>query len=393
MQYLSKLLSGLVFPLMVTNTIGIVHGRDLTDVIPSLYGGDGIALTANAGPARANAFRPDSMGRVSRFATMIASGFSFPLPTTQAGFTYEFDPVTNEFVKKPRSGGPLFAHRAETIGDNKFYFGAAFTYLQPVKFEGEELDDFDVTLKPNAGAPQGDRVFVNLDIEVQSAIFTLYGSYGITDTFEIGYVLPFFRNSVSVKSKATFIPDATVPGPVPALAESAVDSASESKVGIGDFHLRAKWHWWDSQYLQLATALEVRFPTGKEANLMGGRGVGMKPTMIASSEIPVGNGKLTPHLNVGYKFKSGKDRLVLAAGLEYGGSINQHNFTVIFDVLSEHSMDSKDGINDNPVDASLGLKWNLSDSSLVYANVIVPINKDVGLRPDAIPTIGYEIAF
>lgn len=397
MYYLSK-----VKP-MLASVLGMifwnlpVQGRDLTDVIPSLYGGDGITL-AGGSPMRASAFTADSLSGISGFATGIAANFTFPIPTTQAGFTYKFDPITNEFVKKSRSGGPIFSQRAETIGKNRLNFGFAFTYLEPTKFEGQDLDNLDIVLTPVEAAPQGDRIFVDLDVEVQSQIFTFYGTYGLTDRIEVGYVLPFFRNSVSAKAKARFEPDLSVPGPTPTFnpavaGDGAEDSASETKFGIGDFHIRAKWHWLDSRYLQIATGIEVRFPTGKEDNLMGGRGVGMRPTLIASGEFPIGEGTWSPRLNIGYKFKSGQDRLVYAAGVEYGRFIKQHHVTFILDLLAEQGVDSKNGIGDDIFDVSVGVKWNLSQNSLLYMNVIVPLNKDEGLRPDAIPTAGFEIVF
>jgi hypothetical protein len=51
------------------------------------------------------------------------------------------------------------------------------------------------------------------------------------------------------------------------------------------------------------------------------------------------------------------------------------------------------GIGDHIVDLALGIKLNLFRSFIVGGNVSLPLNKDEGLRADAIWTIGAEYTF
>ena len=51
------------------------------------------------------------------------------------------------------------------------------------------------------------------------------------------------------------------------------------------------------------------------------------------------------------------------------------------------------GVGDNLVDLALGARWNFWGNSLINGNIVLPLNRDEGLRADVIWTIGIEHTF
>ena len=207
-----------------------VRGKNLIDVIPSLYGGDGVTLLSEGAFPHDAHFTADSLVKLAELATA-TSEISLPIPSSQGGFTFDFDPVLNEFVQSTNSLGPIFSERAETLGKGKMNFGFTYTYVNFDEFEGDDLDDIQVRLTHidigNVGdnhpclpppAPEGacyaferDAVLLDLDIELESHVFSFFGTYGLGKNFDVGFLLPVIYNEVKAKSVASIDNDPSGP--------------------------------------------------------------------------------------------------------------------------------------------------------------------------------------
>jgi hypothetical protein len=66
--------------------------------------------------------------------------------------------------------------------------------------------------------------------------------------------------------------------------------------------------------------------------------------------------------------------------------------TAAVEVLGRWEPDG-DGIGDNTVDLALGAKWNIFGTFLLNANIQLPLNRNEGLRPNVIWTLGIENTF
>jgi len=393
---------------------------DLTDLIPSLYGGDGVQLIGVAGPfSHQPHFQADALVKLSQLTTA-ASEISFPSPSSQGGFTFEFDPILNEFIRSKESLGPIFSERAKTIGKNKLNLGFSYTFIDFTRFDGEDLDDLGVVFThsdddgdgldlPSIGPPPGyaferDVVIADIDVELKSHIFSFYGTYGITENLDVGFLIPVIRNEMEVNaiarvevdsSRANFPgPDVHVFDPLGINGDAPIDSAKEEKTGIGDIILRTKYNVLNKPGIQISPALEIRLPTGEDDNLMGIARLGLKPLLIISTSVPVWGGVLSPHLNIGYDVNAGakgQDEIDYTVGFDYGREIYGDATTLAVDVIGSHETQKKDDIGDDIIDISIGIKWNLYKQNLLYFNSQFPLN-DQGLRPDVIVTAGYEIA-
>ena len=63
-------------------------------------------------------------------------------------------------------------------------------------------------------------------------------------------------------------------------------------------------------------------------------------------------------------------------------------FAFSLDLLGRHELDDKDNSGKDIVDLAPGLKWAPFPNTLVQAAVQLPLNKNEGLRPDAVWTLG-----
>ena len=121
-------------------------------------------------------------------------------------------------------------------------------------------------------------------------------------------------------------------------------SQSDSASGIGDIELRTKVRLFDFPAGGLATAADLRLPTGNEDDLLGGS-TQVKVFLIESA----GSGRFTQHVNLGYTFSSNSagtasanqlvapatfpDELSYAAGVEL---VLEPRITIIGDIVGRN---------------------------------------------------------
>jgi hypothetical protein len=196
--------------------------------------------------------------------------------------------------------------------------------------------------------------------------------------------------------------------------------ASGGASGIGDLILRLKGTAPKSGPTSLAFALDVRFPTGDEEDLLGSGAWGAKPIIIFSWAL----GKVSPHVNLAYQWNG---ESVLGGDISTGQEANLPNqfffalgadvgltskLTLAFDLLGQRVVDSPrlqettftaangatfpnirfERSSFNVTNASVGAKVSAGGSLLVDLNVLVKLN-DGGLRDRVTPLVGFEYSF
>ena len=424
MRFFSILFACMFFFSFTSFSKSVYADKALIDLIPGLYGGDGVQLRAADDPRFSHQphFQADALVQLSQLTTA-ASEISFPIPSSQGGFTFEFDPVLNEFTRSSDSLGPIFAERPQTVGKNKINLGFSYTFIDFTRFDGNDLDNLSVTLShededgdgpdlPSISIPTGsvpgytyerDKVIIDLDVELKSHIFSFYGTYGITDKLDFGFLIPVIRNELDVNavyrienhSSRAFWPlgDIHVFGDG-ANGDLSNDSADGDETGIGDIILRAKYNVLDKPRLKISPALEIRLPTGDEDELMGLNRLGLKPLLILSTNMPVWGGVLSPHFNIGYEINAGakgQDEIDYTVGFDYGRELYGDLATLAVDLIGSYETQKRDDVGDDIIDMSVGAKWNFHKQNLLYFNALFPLN-DQGLRADVILTAGYDIA-
>jgi hypothetical protein len=172
-----------------------------------------------------------------------------------------------------------------------------------------------------------------------------------------------------------------------------VDEASDEATGLGDIVLRAKYHLLKSSVADVAAAVLAKLETGDEDNFLGTGDTTVRPFVIVSRtffDVVFPGLSLTPHLNLGYELNvddSHQNSLEYVVGFDVG----VQRFAVAGEMIGSHQVDG-DGIGDDLLNASVGVKWNPVQRFIVSANGQFPLN-DEGLRSNIIATFGVEYSF
>ncbi len=382
-----------------------VRADGLRDIIKNLWGPEGILLEPTTqGPVNHQPhFTASSLQGLDSLNTALAASLAnFSPSAAVTGFT--FDVERGVPVSTQESLGPLLAQRAPTIGKGKLNFAVTYTRIRYSTFEGTPLDSLSLEFHHqdvnNDGILTGietDTITANLDTTIDQDVLGLFATYGITPNWDVELVVPLQHISVGVTAHATINRNS---GAVSYLVHNfdpnAVNSSpqdvrsSGSASGIGDVLLQTKYNFLrgDSRLPDMAIVGRVRLPTGDESDLLGTGETNVTALFVASKTI----GWITPHLNLGYAVSTG------------GSSENNVQYVLGFDARLHPRVTlaaellgvwkpEGTGVGDNLVDAALGVKVSLVRNFLVGANVAVPVNKDEGLRANAIWTIGAEYTF
>lgn len=374
---------------------------DLVDLIPGLYGGDGITMVKTDEDGRDHSghftYDPSRPNPLSDLNNEIASQI-LPLPVSPSpgGFTYRFDPESGEYVRTSKKLGLLVGERPQTLGKGSFSIGLAYTFFEYDKFEGDDLNNLDARLdhEPISGLPPGVPqppdvddwidIDLNLDIKVQAVAFS--GTYGVTDRIDLTAVIPYVNVDMDVDAIATYFDaDGKAGDEYQFEPESRYDSASGSKSGLGDIILAGKYFWIDRDRFDMAAALRVKLSTGDEDNFLGTGSTTLWPALLGTYEL---SEIVTTTLNLGYEFDlddSERNKLVYKVGLDSGDD----RFTAALEIIGRHELNG-DGIGDDLVDASAGFKWAPTQNIILSGNLLFPLNSDVGLRSDVITVLAVE---
>jgi hypothetical protein len=401
--------------LVVASTVltSALSARDLEDLIPGLYGRSAGGFDGQPGIQVGSAdgheahFNFGSAAALRALNEQLGRDFTaFPFNSASGNFNFQFDPDLGTFVSTTDTLGPIFAERGQTLSKRTLNLAFSFTFFDYDSFNGESLDNFRIkgihipsTIPPvdenNPGTFEEDTVNIRLKVKAAVKIYSFIANYGITDSLEVGALVPIVDVGLKVRSHWDLVvsPD----NPTPDVhntnpengAEPQNDRAQGSAVGVGDIVLRTKYQFVKNKPFDMAAAVLVKLPTGDEANFLGTGDTTVRPLLAASRTFPELLGKhisITPHANLGFEFNvndSDRNSLEYAVGAEAGAK----RVTVDLDFLGSRRDDGQ-----HRVATSLGAKWNVWKQLTVSANVILPLNDD-GLRSDLITTAGAEYSF
>jgi hypothetical protein len=389
----------------------------LADLIPNLFGSDGIILAPPGGgaPSHEAHFRVDSKAELTTLNDALKGQLgTFPLPSPASGFTYQFDPTTGVFTRTTDSFGPIFAERGDTIGRRRFSLGFTYSHFSFDKLDGQDLHDGSLTVNfrhEPTGAKRGlppfffeaDTIRANIQANIDQDLFVFTANYGILDNLDVAIAIPIVHLSMDVTGTATIIRTGTdgnkqihrfLNG-----GDTEVVKASGDATGVGDILLRGKYNFYRQPNLSLAAALDLRLPSGNENDLLGLGTVRVRPFFIASAHA-LG---ISPHLNVGFDLGDTSkvdDEFFYTVGFDWAII---PRVTFAFDLLGRYVIDnsrpkasrplgSTEISDDNIINAAFGVKINPWKNLLILFNLLVALN-NTGLRDDVTPLVGIEWSF
>jgi hypothetical protein len=389
--------------------------EDLSRVIPDLFGGTLGTTIAQDGVSRASQ-EPELARRFRDLPAVLAAARSqAPIPSATGAFRFGWDSELDTFVRSEQSLGPSLAERAPTLGKGVFTVGFSYTHSDFDTLEGDDLGDLRfeqpaLSSEFLAGLPPADRaafgddiVETTLDMSFRLDMFYVSAAYGLTENIDVSFALAINRIEMRGKAFAKII-DVEDNGnvffgtdqqgvirssPDPICNQGfrcAEDSFDESASGTGDIYLRGKWHFADMKWADLAAAAVLTIPTGNGDDLLGFNDPTFTPWLIASKAF----GPVSPHVNLGYALRSGRDvsQLQWIAGADARAT---SWLTVGFDFLGYHD-DNRDDSNDDVIQSALGAKINPFGQLVLGAGIQLPLNRD-GLRSDLVYTGLIEYTF
>jgi hypothetical protein len=389
---------------------GAGRAADLQNFVTNLYGGDGINLSSQGGPfaaVHAAHFSADSLEAFTLLNSAIAStAGQFAFNSTFTGIS--FDVATGVPVETQDSLGPLLAESAPTLGKGKFNLAFGASRIKYDRIDGQDLDhivlDFPhedccsfqngIQRPPPDGVLSGfetDLVRVNLDIDLEYDVYAFFANYGLTDRWDVGIVVPVISVDANARAHAEVVAvSGTTIHSFFGQDELQNSSTGGSKTGIGDVVVRTKYNFLRDHGAvpDLAFLAQVTAPTGDEKNLLGTGETRYKAGLIASKRY----GAFGPHLNVAYEASTGPDyldNLSYAAGFDVRVS---PKFTAGLDLLGRYNPDQEQ-VDNSVLDVALSAKWNpfRAANAPLNAYVIVPANRDHGLRSDVVYGVGIDI--
>lgn len=359
---------------------------------------------------------------------------SIPIGSTSGGETFRFEGGAP--VKTSTSSGPIFAERAQTLGRGRVLAGISRTGFRFATLRGVDMRNIDLTFTHQNvdfqgcdaqfgadctlyGVPvlENDVMNFHLSMDLDVRVTSMYVTYGVTDRFDFGLVVPIVQADFRGSSDAQISPfggttaahyfEGTSVNPVLSAHRQSLGSAA----GLGDVALRLKLNMRQTQDASFAVLLDGRFPTGSEEDLLGSGKFAGRALLILNSRF----GDFSPHLNAGYLHHGGteqNDAVLGTVGFDHRMS---DLFTLAADLVTELQVgDSKlplpgmvtydapfrrtlnptniPAIRDDIVNGSFGFKLSPARATTLVLNTLFPLNRG-GLRPNLVYTAGIEYTF
>ena len=365
-----------------------------------------IMWSATIGLARARTLA-DRFGPVTRplgVAIADSIGRSLPTPAASAGLLFHFDPSTWAFTRETAIAGQLFLENPTPIGRGRWNIGLAYQWIRLDAVDGRRLDGLHDPGGP-IRSPQGTFRLRRFDLALETHEALASVTWGATDDLELNIAAPLLATRFGL--------DARLDNTGSALHQSL--HARDTRVGIGDVLLRAKYRAVSAGILQAALGAVLRLPTGSRDDFQGTGSVEAGPQVyIALGPLPLAE-PLTArvYLNGGLDLRADDvdrsearwgagvdvaiaDRATLAIGVLARHPWQRTGAPGAFNVPRTSGNAPLLGLhNDRPdfYDASIGVRVDLWRALLIgFVHVLVPLNHD-GFRPDVVPLAGVEAAF
>lgn len=319
---------------------------------------------------------------------------TLPVTSSSGAFVYRLNPELGTVERATQSFGPFFTERALSAGRHQASFGLTLQQLHFTSLDGRNLRDGSLVTTANQFSDEAapfdvDRLTLNID----ASVATLYANVGLTDRLDVSVAAPFVSLTLDGSRVNTYRGRTFTQA-----------TASAHAVGLADLVVRTKYTLFAEDTTGMAAMVDVRLPTGRAEDLLGAGSAAVKFSAIGSLE----EGRLSAHVNTGMSFGG------LARELSYGGAVAlaaSGKVSVIGELLGRwidspgnivpvtapHPLLSgvetirltPDGSSLHELTIVPGLKWNLTETWVLAANVTIPLTNG-GLTAPFTPFIGLD---
>jgi len=359
---------------------------------------------------------------------------SIPIGSTSGGETFRFEAGVP--ILTSTSAGPIFAERAQTLGRGRVLAGISRTGFRFATLRGVDMGDINLVFThqnvdfPGCSAQFGgdcklygiprlenDAMDFHLNMNLDVRVTSLYVTYGVSNRFDFGLVVPIVEAEFQGESDAQIRPfggdsafhyfAGTPTNPVLTAHRQSLGSSS----GLGDVAVRLKLNMRETDDASFAVLLDGRFPTGSEEDLLGAGKFSGRALMILNSKF----GDFSPHLNAGFLYHAAKQQndavlgtvgfdqrladpvtfaVDLVTELQVGDSKLPLPGLVTYDVPFRRTLNPTNipQMRDDIVNGSFGFKLSPARKTTLVLNTLFPLNRG-GLRPNIVYTGALEYTF
>jgi hypothetical protein len=326
-----------------------------------------------------------------------ASLATVPIATSSSGFVYRLDPELGTVSRVSDSFGTFFVERAATSGRGRVSFGASGTSVGYDQLDGLNLRDGTLVTTSNRFADETSPFDTeSLTLKIRTSTLTLFGSYGVTDRFEIGGAVPFVQLNIDGSRLNVYRGQSFVQA-----------SGTASASGLADVALRAKFLVAGTRRGGFAAAGELRLPTGNEAQLLGAGSAAIRLMGIGSIEnartgvhgnLTIARGGVTDEVDTGGALTfAATPRITIAGELLVRRLSDVRQITAvsaphpsIAGVLTQRLLpgDTAETLSS----AVTGVKWNAYSRLVLTGEVLWRLGK-AGLTAPFAPSISFDYLF
>jgi hypothetical protein len=365
------------------------YAQSVSDVLTFLVTNQGVQ-TGSVERDRAAAQAASST--ISR--ALLANLATLPVASSSSSFVYRLNPELGTLERASQNFGPFFVERALTAGKGQVSLGLTFQQLRFTSLDGRDLRDGSLVTTANQFTDESTPFDVDrLTLAIDASVATFYGNVGVTDRLEVGFAAPLVSLAMDGSRVNTYRG-----------REFTQATAQARSVGLADVVVRAKFTPYREAGAAIAGAVDVRLPTGRTEDLLGTGTRSVKMSAIGSLE----SGRLSTHANFGVTVGG------LASELSYGAALAaaaSSRVTMIGELLGR-VIDASggivpvaaphptlrgvqtirltpDGTRLSVISVVPGIKWNLSATWVLAANVTVPLTNN-GLTAPFTPFVGLD---
>jgi Putative MetA-pathway of phenol degradation len=327
---------------------------------------------------------------------LLANLATLPVASSSGGFVYRLNPELGTPERVSQSFGPFFVERAQTAGKGQVSFGLTMQQLRFSSLDGRSLRDGSLITTANQFNDETAPFDVDrLTLDIDASMATLYANAGIADRIDVGVALPMVSLSIDGSRVNTYRG-----------REFTQATAHARSTGFADVILRTKFVAYRDEGASVGGAVDVRLPTGRSEDLLGTGTSSVKLAAIGSLE----HGRVSSHANAGVTVGG------LAREVSYAGALAvaaTGHVTVIGELIGR-LIEGAGGVTAvsaqhptlrgvetirlvpsgstlNSIAVAPGVKWNITDTWVLAANVTVPLTND-GLTTRFTPFVGLDYA-
>jgi hypothetical protein len=321
---------------------------------------------------------------------------TLPVTSSSGAFVYRLNPELGTVERATHTFGPFFTERASTAGRHEASFGLTLQNLHFDSLDGRNLRDGSLVTTANQFTDETTPFDVDrLTLNINASVATLYGNVGITDRLDVGIAAPFVALTLDGSRVNTYRGRTFTQA-----------TANARAIGFADLVVRTKYALFTDQANGIAAVVDLRLPTGREEDLLGAGSTSIRFSAIGSAE----QGPVSTHANAGVSVGG------LAREITYGGALAiaaSSRVSLIGELLGRWidspghivpvaaphpGLSGVQTIRLTPDASNLhlltlvpGLKWNVTETWVLAANVSVPLTS-AGLTARITPFVGLDYA-